>query len=117
MIKGKLACCIWGKFADNFHISCQETEEGIVVCLLRFLNCKDWPIERYDFLKYTLILIINVFTISNLPFIKDKVLIISYCSFTFSILKLKKQMSLNKRSFLTLNHKIYFYITNLVFLY
>ncbi|CAN6982364.1 unnamed protein product [Brassica oleracea var. botrytis] len=31
----KLACCLWGKFAENLHSVCQETE-GIVLCLLRF---------------------------------------------------------------------------------
>ncbi|CAN6813367.1 unnamed protein product, partial [Brassica oleracea] len=31
----RLACCLWGKFAENLHSVCQETE-GIVLCLLRF---------------------------------------------------------------------------------
>ncbi|XP_013599600.1 PREDICTED: replication protein A 70 kDa DNA-binding subunit B-like [Brassica oleracea var. oleracea] len=31
----RLACCLWGKFAENLHSVCQETE-GIVLWLLRF---------------------------------------------------------------------------------
>ncbi|XP_013729972.2 replication protein A 70 kDa DNA-binding subunit D-like [Brassica napus] len=31
----RLACCLWGKFAENLHTASQETE-GMVICLLRF---------------------------------------------------------------------------------
>ncbi|KAF8100605.1 hypothetical protein N665_0220s0009 [Sinapis alba] len=30
-----IACCLWGKYAENLHTMSQETE-GMVICLLRF---------------------------------------------------------------------------------
>ncbi|CAN7058446.1 unnamed protein product [Brassica rapa subsp. trilocularis] len=31
----RLACCLWGKFAENLHTASQETE-GMAICLLQF---------------------------------------------------------------------------------
>ncbi|KAF3534905.1 hypothetical protein DY000_02037692 [Brassica cretica] len=32
----KISCCLWGKFAEAIHSFSQQSEEEIVVCLIRF---------------------------------------------------------------------------------
>ncbi|XP_048633126.1 replication protein A 70 kDa DNA-binding subunit C-like [Brassica napus] len=31
-----LPCCLWGTYAENVHTACQKSEDGLLVCLLRY---------------------------------------------------------------------------------
>ena len=48
----KIPCCLWGKFAEAIHSFSQQSEEEIVVCLIRFAKIGTYRSNLISFSFY-----------------------------------------------------------------